>query len=265
MAMHEEDIERICRQGTQAWQRLKKDKNWNDWLKVGEAHLVGREWAMRVADTNRPQGKAYNMTFGEWLAKYKFDDMDKGDRSRLFAVMDNLPQIEEWRKTLTLTERLKLNHPNAVLRKWKAYMAPEPRTETGEPKPTLRDSVVNLSEQLAAKDREISELKDHIAELEAARETRAPATEAQPAPRAAPAKPARSRDPLDLKPSNEANRVARKVYDFGTRFSRVLAPWFQRDLSPDDREIIRHALNHAVDLFGTWSTELWLDEEESVT
>ena len=174
MAMHEDAVERVCRQGTLAWQRLKKDKNWTDWIKVGEAHMVGRDWAQRIAGTNRPQGKAYNMAFGEWLQKYKFDDMDKGDRSRLFAVMDNLGQIEEWRMTLTLTERLKLNHPNAVLRKWKAHMAPEARTESGEPKPTLRDSVVNLSEEVAAKDREIANLKTHIAELEAAREAAVP-------------------------------------------------------------------------------------------
>jgi hypothetical protein len=177
MAMHEGDVERICRQGTQAWLRLKKDKNWTDWLAVGEAHAIGREWAMRMAGTNQPQGKAYNTTFGEWLAKYKFDDMDKGDRSRLFEVMDNLPAIEEWRRTLPRNLRLKLNHPNAVLRKWKAQMAPEPRTEDGKPKPTLRDSVANLSEEVTAKDREIAQLKDHIAELEAAREATTPATD----------------------------------------------------------------------------------------
>ena len=56
--------------------------------------------------------------------------MDKGDRSRLYAVMDNLPMIEEWRQRLTITERLKFNHPNAVLRKWKASI--EPPSERGK-------------------------------------------------------------------------------------------------------------------------------------
>jgi hypothetical protein len=97
-----------------------------------------------------------------------FEEGQELERSRLFAVMDNLGQIEEWRMTLTLIERLKLNHPNAVLRKWKAHMAPEERTESGEPKPTLRDSVVNLSEDNAAKDRKIADQEAHIAELEAA-------------------------------------------------------------------------------------------------
>lgn len=89
--------------------------------------------------------------------------MDKGDRSRLYQVMDNLPQIEEWRQTITLAERLKLNHPNAVLRKWKAFIEPEKRPDpNAPPKPTLKDSVASLSEENAG-------LKAHIEELEAAR------------------------------------------------------------------------------------------------
>jgi hypothetical protein len=166
MAMHEDDRDRVSRQGTEAWRRLKREKNWNDWLKVGEALLVGRDWAQNQAQTNRPQGKAYNMAFGEWLQRYKLDDMDKGDRSRLYTVMENLPMIEDWRRTLTLNQKLSLNHPNAVLRRWKAHMAPEPRTESGEPKPTLRDSVANLTEANDAKDREIEQLKARTVELE---------------------------------------------------------------------------------------------------
>jgi hypothetical protein len=158
-SMREDERERVCRQGTEAWRRLKKEKSWSDWLKVGEALLVGREWAMHQAGGNKPEGKGYNMAFGEWLQRYKLDDLDKGDRSRLFTVMDNLGLIEEWRLTLTLTERLKLNHPNAVLRKWKAAVEPE---KLRSDKPTMRDEVVRLDEENAG-------LKAHIAELEAAR------------------------------------------------------------------------------------------------
>jgi hypothetical protein len=164
--MREDERDRVSRQGTEAWRRLKREKSWGDWLKVGEALQVGREWAMHQAGCNKPEGKGYNTAFGEWLTKYKLDDMDKGDRSRLFAVMENLPSIEEWRQTLTLTERLKLNHPNAVLRKWKTFIEPE---KPKDGKPTLRDSVVNLSEDNAAKDRRIAELEAHTADLEAAR------------------------------------------------------------------------------------------------
>lgn len=154
-----DDRDRVCRQGTEAWKRLKREKSWGDWLKVGEALLVGREWAMHQSGKNKPEGKGYNFAFGEWLAKHKLDDMDKGVRSRLFNVMDNLGLVEEWRKTLTMSERLALNHPNSVWRKWAKRMEPEDEPQ-GEPKPTLRDSVVNLSE-------ENEQLKAHIEELEA--------------------------------------------------------------------------------------------------
>jgi hypothetical protein len=62
---------------------------------------------------------------------------------------------------LTLSERLRLNHPHNIIRKWKTFIRPEPRDGT-EPKPTLRDSVANLSEEL-------HRAREHIAELEAAR------------------------------------------------------------------------------------------------
>jgi hypothetical protein len=158
--MREDERDRVSRLGSEAWKRLKKCKDYNDWLKVGEALLVGREWAMDQAQTNKPEGKGYNLCFSEYLQRYRLDDMDKGDRSRLFQMMDALPQIEEWRRTLTLTERLKLNHPNAVLRKFKAaFEVPDPSKAA---KPSLRDSVAQLSD-------ENTQLKDHIAELEAAR------------------------------------------------------------------------------------------------
>jgi predicted DNA-binding ArsR family transcriptional regulator len=165
--MREGDRDRISRQGTQAWNRLKREKNWNDWIKVGEALQVGREWAMNQAMTNKPEGKGYNMAFSEWLARYKLDDMDKGDRSRLFTVMDSIGMIEDWRRTLTMTERLRLNHPNAVLRKWQKAVEP-PKPDDG--KPTLRDSVANLSEELQASHQTIAQLQEQISELEAARE-----------------------------------------------------------------------------------------------
>jgi hypothetical protein len=119
MAVRETDQQdRIVRQGVAAWVRLKKDKNWHDWLAVGDALLIGRGLAMYQAGTNRPSGKGYSQEFGRWLSKNKLDDMDKSDRAKLFKVMDNLAAIEQWRATLTLTERLKLNHPVTVLRNY---------------------------------------------------------------------------------------------------------------------------------------------------
>jgi len=156
--------DRVCRQGTEAWRRLKREKSLLDWIKVGEALLIGREWAMNQAQTNRPEGKGYNFAFGEWLQRYKLDDMDKGDRSRLFEMMENLPMISAWRMTLPLNQRLALNHPNSVLRKFKRAI--EPATDPADKKPTVRDELINALEAGDGKDRAIEQLKARITELE---------------------------------------------------------------------------------------------------
>jgi hypothetical protein len=77
------------REGQEAWSRLKKHMSWSDWTSVGRAHLKGRQAAMREACTNEPTGRRYNQIFGEWLTRHGFADIDKGDRSRLFACLEN--------------------------------------------------------------------------------------------------------------------------------------------------------------------------------
>jgi hypothetical protein len=74
------------REGQEAWSRLKKHMSWSDWTSVGRAHLKGRQAAMREANTNEPTGRRYNQIFGEWLTRHGFDDIDKGDRSRLWLA-----------------------------------------------------------------------------------------------------------------------------------------------------------------------------------
>src|SRR5262249_49733535 len=68
-----------------AWTRVKKAQSrlWGDWMTIGEGLLEGRRWAMQVAGTNKPEGKGYVTAFGEWIKRYKVDDMDKSDRAKL--------------------------------------------------------------------------------------------------------------------------------------------------------------------------------------
>ena len=168
--MREDDRARVERQMTLAWQRLKKDKSWGDWIKVGEGFLVGRDWAMQQAGTNRPEGKGYNLCFGEWTKRNKVDDMDKDDRSRLFQMMDNLPQIEDWRMNrLTISERLKLNHPATVWRKWKAFIEAD---KEKKPSPVARrDEVIReLEERNATLTRENQVRREYIERLEKSRD-----------------------------------------------------------------------------------------------
>ena len=163
-----EDRETHIKRGQEAWRRHihKGDATWNDWMAIGDALLIGRQDAVAAAEANH--GSRYNSEFDSWLARYHFDDIDQGDRSRLIEVINNLSAIEAWRATLTRTARLRLSHPSSVLRKWKA---------ASEVKETLRDSVAILSEDNTKLKREVEELTARLEELEAARELRAPAVQ----------------------------------------------------------------------------------------
>jgi hypothetical protein len=126
----EPPVHAAVRQGQEAWQRLRSHSTWEDWKKVGAAHVIGRTEAMRDGHVNKPKGRSYNAAINAWLKKFGLYDLDSGDRTRLFNVMDHLNEIETWLGKLLPKERLRLNHPTSVWRRWKAATAtPKPDTE----------------------------------------------------------------------------------------------------------------------------------------
>jgi hypothetical protein len=145
-----EDI--AVRQGQEALRRLRDHSTWEDWKRVGRAHEAGRTTAMRDAHVNKPAGRVYNAAFHAWLEKFGFD-LDKGDRKRLFDVMDHLIEIETWLATLKPDERLRLNHPSSVWRRWKKATAPATADPDKAPKVS---AVQKLKEENARMKREIA-------------------------------------------------------------------------------------------------------------
>ena len=142
--------EAVVRAGQEAWCRLRSSTTWDDWKQVGKAHVIGRHKAMIEAGVNQPIGRRYNETFGTWQREFGFENLDKGDRARLFEVMDHLAEIDDWLKTLITSERLRLNHPTTVLRKWKGSTAvPDPNaTPKPSPQANLKAANIELQEEL---------------------------------------------------------------------------------------------------------------------
>jgi hypothetical protein len=130
---------------------------------VGEALLVGREFAMRDANTNRPLGRGYSRSFNQWLIDAKLNDMDQADRSKLLAMMEDRLEIEQWRATLGKTERMRLNHPTAVFRKWRqTTKMPAPPKQNKKNIIAEYHDLIAENEQLKAR---ITELEEENAEL----------------------------------------------------------------------------------------------------
>jgi hypothetical protein len=141
--------EAVVRAGQEAWCRLRSNATWDDWKQVGKAHVIGRHKAMIEAGVNQPIGRRYNEAFGTWQREFGFENLDKGDRTRLFEGMGHLAKIDAWLTTLTTSERLRLNHPATVLRKWKGSTAvPDPNaTQKPSPYALLKGAHAELIEE----------------------------------------------------------------------------------------------------------------------
>jgi hypothetical protein len=115
------------RLGQEAMARQRR--RWEDFMIIAEALDVGRTEIMRDLHTNQPTGKAYERAMGEWLVANGFKEFDKGFRCRLLECLRHREQIERWRALLTDGERFRFNHPDTVLRRWKAStVVPDPNT-----------------------------------------------------------------------------------------------------------------------------------------
>jgi hypothetical protein len=113
--------------------------------------LAARGEAMRLAGT-KPIGKAYNLHIDtiikhERLVNFKVDPPfpDANTRKDAVAMIDNLHRpidarrlkgILAWRASLSLNERNRLNHPTAIMRRWKKDTEP---MEERAAKKTLRE------------------------------------------------------------------------------------------------------------------------------
>jgi hypothetical protein len=172
--MDERNLERIGHAMMLAWARVKKAQTrmWGDWMLIGEGLMEGRLWAQHVAKTNKPEGKGYVIAFGEWLKRFKVDDMDESDRAKLLKLMEERPAVEEWRAQLPDNERRSLNHPVTVWRKWTAATkVKKPRARTAGVSATehgrARATIEELQARIDELEEELAAARERIAELEA--------------------------------------------------------------------------------------------------
>jgi hypothetical protein len=151
-----QSAEEAVRRGQDAWARVRGDHTWEDWLRVGAALAILRTEAMHEARVNQPSGRNYNEAFGTLLQKFGFDTIDKGDRARLFEVMAKLVEIEAWRATLTQDQRVLLNHPTTVLRKFKGA------TAASDPVKPKTSPVAKLKQYLAILEKDNYRMRHEI-------------------------------------------------------------------------------------------------------
>src|SRR5262245_9137644 len=109
---------------------------------------------MRTAHINQPEGRRYNEEFSAWLKANKFDGIEKSVRSRLLECLKHRNEIEKWRATLATSERIKLNYPPTMLRRWRSTLASKPTPKTSHVV-KLKNAIIELKEKNARMQRDI--------------------------------------------------------------------------------------------------------------
>jgi len=157
--------------GREAWERLKADRTWEDWMLTGTALTIGRDECLAATHSNDVGDKRYRNAFGSWMDENGFGDMDKGERKHLFDCMEHRAEIEAWRATLTMNVRLSLNHPRSVLRRWTVSTSDGHQADADSPagqrRQTLKDTNRELQDRLDTAEKTISDLErgqDHLTE-----------------------------------------------------------------------------------------------------
>ena len=171
----EERKQRIKANGLECLRRLHGDQTWEDWEGVAAAMEVITEEAQDAVGTsewdkdNKRLVREFNSRWDDYEATLgsNHKPLSKQERWAVRTIMIT-PEIRTWRGLLDGPQKRKLNHPNAVINKWKAATQTREARAPRQPSPAL-------SPALAARDKKIAELEARNTELgeelTAARET----------------------------------------------------------------------------------------------
>jgi hypothetical protein len=148
-------VSEVIRLGQEAMAR--KRRGWDDWLLIAEALQAGRTDVLRALHSNVAQGRRFEKAMGDWLIANGFKEINKATRSQLLDCLKHRAEIEKWRSQLTDSERWKFNHPDTVLKKWKASTVVRDPNQPKPPSPMqkLKDELVAVVEERDRYKREV--------------------------------------------------------------------------------------------------------------
>jgi hypothetical protein len=121
----------VVRQSDEAFVQVRQ--TWARWKTVRAGLVVLRDLAMRETGSSNTLSKRYKNRFHELLEHraYRSEQMNDTTRKVLLKCAELSPQVDEWHDHLDEDRRLRLNHPERVLRAFR---------ESQDHKPASRQS-----------------------------------------------------------------------------------------------------------------------------
>jgi hypothetical protein len=105
-------------EGREAWAKINRATSFASWKAIALAVAIGRQSALREANSNKPFGKKYAAAINRWLDEHGFREMSCGIRSACCVLADHMEQIESWRNSLPGAKRCQ-NQPEVIVRNWR--------------------------------------------------------------------------------------------------------------------------------------------------
>ena len=149
------------------WQRMGAGGHLDDWLAYQPGLMIRRRLAMRMAFTNKPEGKGYAQAFAELM---KADGLHTMDKTSITAVLwlgddpERMRLLRDLREAMTPGQRSRLNSPIRARQRVEAILQAR---RSGVDEGTVRASpVALLKHQIVEQAREIAELQHKLAKRE---------------------------------------------------------------------------------------------------
>ena len=120
------DEREVVRQSDEAFVQVRQ--TWERWKMVRAGLVVLRNLAMRETGSNNTMSKRYRNRFHELLEQraYRSEKMSDTTRKALLKCAELSPELDEWHDHLAEVRRLRLNHPERVLRAFRKSQEREP-------------------------------------------------------------------------------------------------------------------------------------------
>jgi len=157
----------VLAQDRERWSRLGAGAHLDDWLSFGPGLMIRRRLAMRIAHTNKPEGRGYVTAMNQILKHDGLDGMDKTSMTAVLWLHDEagrLTVLREIREGMKIGDRARLNSPITARQRVEKLLKAR---ATGTEESVRQSPMSNLKRQVAEKDREIAQLRDKLAKAEA--------------------------------------------------------------------------------------------------
>jgi hypothetical protein len=157
----------VLKEDAARWKRMGAGSHLDDWLSYFPGLAIRRRLAMRLAFTNKPEGKGYAQAFGELM---KADGLlDPAVKTSFTAVVwlgddpERMKVLRELREAMPPGQRSRLNSPITARQRVEAILQAR---RHGVEESVKTSPVALLKEAMVEQAREIVELKQKLAKHE---------------------------------------------------------------------------------------------------